>query len=414
MRILIFILSIFLGLQGIVFALTPLSSNELEKVVASAGVDLTIDDVTLYQHFNNISFLDLDGGDNSHNPFGYSFIADSGPANLNMKNIKVDVLKINSLIPTSDVVGEIDTYFDLSMSQAMDQFTPSPLSIDVVDEIPVLSIGYNYMLSAKYGGLLGLPDPDGEDYNKIGIVIGLPTLDIYANEITIDKISVTPSLRNSINQDASFGGISMEGFDLALLSGLMEISPHQYSGFDLAVDDVVLFAQINKLSFIDNDGLNDNIKTSLCLENVKVDTLQINALTHTDFDILDVLNPQQAKIKSPGKYDAHLENLDHYTKIFILGDRLKSFHGQPLFINVSRELPDTSKVMLANGGSGVIGGVFIALGTLELFMEKFSIEKIYVNDSTNMAINNGASFFGIEAKGVNLSVLNGAVEISTH
>lgn len=412
-----FLLAAIFWLTTPAWPLTPMSSKELDRVTARSGVNLTLDDFTMYQYFDKISFVDSDGGDNSHNPFGSPLIADSGPAQISLQGVKLDVLRINALAPNAQV-GEIQARFDLSQSDIISDFTASPLTIDLVDELPVLSIGYNYMLSAKFGGLLGLPDPSGENYNKTGIVIGLPTINIYADEFSIQAITATSLNRSALNSGSSYGGLSLQGINIALLSGLVEISPHQYSGIDLALDDIVLYTHLDQLRYTDNDGTRVNSyndgPTSLAFSDITIDSLKINALTHTDFDLGDIFDLSNVHVHSPGHYDAHLDDLDNYKMIILLGDKLSSFHGQPLLINVSRELPDTSKIMLANGGSGCVGGSFIALGTLELYMEKFSIDKIKVEDSTHQAINDGASFFGLEDRGSNLTTLNGAIEISTH
>ncbi len=394
-------------------AMDELSDSQLESVSCQAGISLSIDDIIIYQSFTVVSCVDTDGGDTTHNPFADPALDGAGPASLNLEDMEIDVLRINALAPSS-VIGSNDAHFSLSDSEHITEFAPKLLSIDLVDELPTLSVGYNYMLTAK-NSLLPVPNPASETYNKAGIFIDLPTLDIYMDELNIGAVTLRSLDRDALNNGSSFCSIGIEGWDTALLSGIVEVSPHKDCGIDIAADDVLIYLGMDELSFYDPGGISlpgyTGDAAGLVLENVKADLIHINALTHTDFSLL---NPVNVHIKSPGQEDAHLDHLDNY-RMIVLADVLKSFHGQPLLMDATRHLPDTTKLYQANNGeTGCIGGVYVALPTQEIYLDSFSIGRIAVDDPAGTALNNATSFFPMRTEGETFAVLNGAIEISSH
>ena len=404
----VILILIFMGDN--VFGMNRLSDNELSGVYAKSGINIVIDDVTIAQRFGSLSYNDLDGGLNPYNLPTLDIISNSKGAKISLNNFKFDVLHINQLLP-NDTAGEIDAHFNTSMSEIIQSFDASGLTIDVVDELPILSIGYNYMFGAKYG--LPLPEPGSETYNKCGIVFGVPTLDIFADEIQVEQITIDNLERNSINNKESFFSLNIKNMDIALFGGYFEITSHQECGLDIALDDNVIYMNFDRISISDPEGTKENNfsdgGTSLSLGNVTIDTLKLNALTHTDFSILNLLLGN-IHIQSPGTYNAHLQNLDNY-KMVVLLDILKSYHAQPLLINVTRQLPGITELYKSAGIQGSFAGIFVAAPTVEIYMDNFKIDKITINDSSNIAANNGASFFGTNIKGIEIAELAGYVEI---
>ncbi len=422
-------LIIFLSTTTTALGLKPVLNSKLDKVTGQAGMSFIPDDINNYKAYGKISYRDLDGGDNSNNPFGNDLTQDSGAAALNLENLELDIIRINAIAPGKKL-GEKSAKFDLSDSDAVDDFEASPMTIDVVDELPALSPGFNYMFNAKYGLL---PLKNNETYNQAGVVIGLPTINVFADEINVGDITVTALDRTAKNDGESFGSIQIKDFNMSILSGLIEISPYQYSGVQIAADDIRIYQHIEQLRYTDSGGLPDvdNDGASLVVSDVEADVLRINALTHTNANLFNIpVAGDTIVIKSPGKYPAHLtdENgetkVDNYYRIVMLRsdiedewarvDLLASWHGQPLMLNVTRHLPDTTKIHQENGGSGVVGGIWVGMPVFEMHYDSLSIGGISIDDHSNQAINDGASFFPVEDTGSTTAILNGGMEISTH
>ena len=236
--------------------MTSLTDQELSDVNGQAGITLAVDDFAAYQHFGRISFIDDDGGDLSKNKFppaslpGTSLLGLGKAASLNLENIEIDILRVNALIydQTTGVksIGYNDPHFRFTDSSYLSfsgsdvlvhdkgstiGIDPGALVIDVVDELPCLSPGYNYMMSAKYSTnlLTMIPQPGAEVWNKVGIAMFLPSLDVYMDEVNIGGITVTDldsTNGTSVNDGGNMMQIGMKGVNLASLWGNVEIAPH--------------------------------------------------------------------------------------------------------------------------------------------------------------------------------------------
>ncbi|HNY65257.1 MAG TPA: hypothetical protein PKM41_07435 [Deltaproteobacteria bacterium] len=410
-----------------------ISDEDLSTISAQAGITVAVDDVILYQSFGKISFIDSDGGNQAKNPFPYEAVPRkplldlAGPAALNLEGVRMDVIRVNAITPQGTLINNQDSHFKISDSQVISTFKAKPMTIDLVDELPALSPGYNYMLSAK-NSLLPLPVTDGETYNRTGIAIGLPTIDIYIDELSIRGLTVTTLNREAVNDGSSMGQFGIKGLDLAILSGISETAAHKDTGIDMAVDDVRLYLKIDELAFRDTDGLNIPAATggpaNLVIKDMEADLISLNALTHTDFNILNLLGILAGTIKlnvqSPGEYNCNLYEMDNYLMLDLL-DRLKSFHGQPILIDTPRCLGLTATIIGGNIGLSyydqvpyAVAGVFMALGTVEVYTDNLNIGKVTIEDPSHMAVNDGASFFPITMKGAQVDFLAGYLEISSH
>jgi hypothetical protein len=422
-----------IGIPSLAFGMEAISDNELSQITAEGGLSLIVDDLIMYQSFDKISFIDTDGGDVSKNPFPYSaeprreLLGLAGPASLNIEGLKIDVLRINAMTPQGTKINNQDPHFKMSDSKVDTTFYCSPLKIDIVDETPVLSPGYNYMMAAK-NSVLPIPDADGEQYNRIGIAVGLPTIDIYIDELSRRGLTVTTLNRSAVNNGSSMGQLQIKGLDMAILAGIIEYCPHKDSGLDIGLDDIRFYMKIDELRFIDTDGLNtpsaNGGPANLVIENITADLVTINALTHTNFNELTMVGILAGIIRqtvhSPGVYDCHLSEMDNYTLLDLL-DVLKSYHGQPLLIDTTKSLGLTALVMGSNMGLHYydqtpysVGGVMIANGTIETYVDNLKIGGIKIEDPSHTAVNDNASFFPISMKGAQHAALNGMFEISSH
>lgn len=287
------------------------------------------------------------------------------------------------------------------------------------------------MMSAKYSTnlLTMIPQPSAEVWNKTGIAMFLPSLDIYMDEVNIGGITVTDldgSNGISVNNEGSMMRIGMEGVNVACLFGEAEMAPHYTTGVDMAVDDIVMYMNIDKLKFTDTDGHNgvSGSAASLSIEGIKADLVRVNAITHTNISLLTVASylfgSNSIKIESPMLFNCHLDNLNNMVMVD-LADTLKSWHAQPLLINVTPCAGFTTATYAANLGYGfddapnvMMGGLFISAGTMELFIDSMSIDKIKIEDPAKMAINNNASFFPVKMTNVTTATLGGYMEVTAH
>jgi hypothetical protein len=468
---------------SLAFGMNNLSDEELGTVTAQAGISLTQDDVILYQSFGKISFVDRDGGSTAKNPFYYlnqdQLLDNAQGASLNLENLEIDVLRVNAIGYQAATSTRSASIINSGKQTAVynitrHSFTANPLIIDIVDELPALSTGYNYMLSAKnndfgkqylFGLPIPIPLPTGEKYNRIGIYLGLPTIDIYINELNIEKITVTAEdqiNRKTVNNDSSIVQIGIQGLDLAILSGFLEFSANKETGLDSALDDVQMYLKINELKFTDTDGINltsavgkDNTvgyPASLVLKDIEADLIHINALNTTDLElklskllgiagstiygltpeayrdyVAKLIGDYKVNILSSGHDPAHLEDLNNYSMLNLI-DVLKSWHPYPLHFDTTRLVPLTALMYASNMADTLgldyfsrapfsEGGVFITPGTLELYIDSLSIGQVAIRDESSAstkAVNDGASFFKITMTKAQIDTLNGNVEISSH
>jgi hypothetical protein len=414
---------------SLVLGMETIADEELSTVTAQSGITLTVDDFILYQSFGKVSFTDTDGGNTSTNPFPDNAVPRkklldlAGPASLNLEGLKMDVLRVNALGPKADKIGSNDTHYKFTSSNNFTTFTASPLTIDVVDEIPSLSPGLNYGLSAK-NNLIPIPIPSGETYNCIGVWIGFPTIELYIDELSMKGLTVTTMNRQAVNSGSSIMGLQVNGVDIALLSGMIDIAPHHNCGLDAAPDDITLYIKINEIRFSDSDGLSTDDPANLVAKNVVVDKLMANCLTVTDFNALYLLGylagTTRLNALSLGLFNCHLYQMDNFVMLDIT-DVPKSFHGWPLSIDYTRSLPLTAQVLGMNQGKHYgdlldksVGGIDIAAGTIEFYADSLKIGAITIEDPSGRARNNGASFFPISMKNAQTDQLNGMLEVSTH
>jgi hypothetical protein len=235
------------------------------------------------------------------------------------------------------------------------------------------------------------------------------------------------------------------------------------SGVHIALDDVQLFINIDKLAWIDCDGLDNYAGCSgdpgaLALNNFQIDVLNMNAITTS------TNNGEVGEIQSEGttamslysvacgdiplfyNYGStamdgcHLnvargvntKGLDHYRSFNSLVPG--AFTASALTIDATEQLPAISAGVRNNGGSASldIGGVYISLPTVEIYINSMSMTPVFdsdINGSTATALNDdnttnpvallllggeNADFGTIYMQGITFSVLSGWLEIAPH
>lgn len=259
------------------FGLEMLNDNAMDQVTGQAGVSIALDDVQLFINIEKMAWIDCDGYTSQTQWYG-TCTGEAGALVLN--NFQIDVLNVNAVVSStisddqansagfvqtsgttamqlySALCGNIPLFYDygqtasgscyLNTSLAAGQtagldnyinprnalngaFQARHLSIDVTDELPVLSQGID-----NNTGTAGLSTMGG-------VLIGIPTVEIHINYLSFTPVydgDVNGNTSLAVNDDdqgngaafglndPSFGTIVLEGVTFTTLSGWLEIAPH--------------------------------------------------------------------------------------------------------------------------------------------------------------------------------------------
>jgi len=253
------------------FGLEMMNDNAMDQVTGQSGVSIAVDDIQLFINIEKMAYIDCDGF--------YSLNLDAGTCTgsagaVALNNFQIDVLNVNAIISStatddqgvqsfgnagsmplySTVCGMIPLFYDygtasgtgcylgsnaagamanndglnnyISISSA-GGFIAKALTIDVTDDLPALTAGWQN----NHGGALTVG----------GVLIGLPTVEIYINHMTMMPVydgDVNGAPSTAINDDtnltaialtgsaANFGTIELQGITFSVLSGWVEIAPH--------------------------------------------------------------------------------------------------------------------------------------------------------------------------------------------
>jgi hypothetical protein len=260
--------------------------------------------------------------------------------------------------------------------------------------------------------------------------------------------------------------IPCSAFGLEMLSDSTMDGITGQAGVNIAVDDIQIFMNIEKLAWIDCDGLNSWEGKGTCsgaggaivLNNFQLDVLNINAIvgTATDGTVnngLDLISTSCGNIPLFYNYatsavgdgcfltSTNLQNLglNNYTHH---GTTNSAFTPHFLTIDVTDELPASTQGLqywqgnawtsaaVANGTDGAataastVGGVLIGIPTVEIYINAMSFTPMYdgdvagndslaANDDDITDINGNAHTFGtIYMQGITFTTLGGWIEIS--
>ncbi|GEM_PF-2319710 len=422
----------FMCLPCCAFALNPLSDEGMSTVTSQAGININIDNYGNYLNFEHIAYVDKDGEDFTED-FGEDTVGVAGPAKLNLDDIRVDILRVNTIVP-GQTTGSDHSRFSLEDSSSVDNFTHSPLSIDVTSRLPGLSV----------------------NKQRPGILIGLPTVNIYMDTFDIKAINIKTLERDAWNdreeertiyEDSSimegipcretfcFGRLTLHGVSYSVLDGYMELAPPTSgSGIEILTDDVILHTHIDRINYIDRDGmwnslidvydnyLLDDTEDSahpaiLSIRDVEIDALRINSLAFSSIPS----DPEESpEITSPGKHGVqYLDNMDNFTA----GDiptRTKKLGTQALRIDLSSKLPMATKMHPDNKE---IAGAAITLPSMEMYADKISIGGIYFDDpaypenqdpDSQDVINDNTSYMNVVIEDFESANLSGKLELYPH
>lgn len=196
-------------LPSSVFALEQMSDQAMDQITGQAGVSIAVDDVKIYQSIDGLSYTDGDG----------AITGDAaGTVSLDGLTVMVNINAITSLDATTGLpvspghtasLGNYVAGWDYgNYTSASGNFTARALTIDV---------GTCEALTA------GLTNNMGAPLTVAGVVIGLPTLEITQNNLSLD---VTVTSAGAANSGASYGTLGIGAQTIAVLDGTLEIAPH--------------------------------------------------------------------------------------------------------------------------------------------------------------------------------------------
>jgi len=265
--------------------------------------------------------------------------------------------------------------------------------------------------------------------------------------------------------------IPCSAFGLEMLNDTTLDGVTGQSGINIAVDDIQLFLNIEKMAWIDCDGFDSAGRWkcqgnggALVLNNFQIDVLNINAIvasvtgsvtgdnqSGTNMGLLSVscgriplfynyANSAAAGCGLSTGMGAQTAGLDNHYGAG--GSTGHYFTPQFLSIDVTDRLPASTEGLqfwathfysapniLAHGGTSTstVGGVLIGLPTVEIYINDMSMEPLYDGDlvgQTSTALNDDshtwnitgdvehANFGVIQMHGITFTVLSGWVEIS--
>ena len=153
------------------FSMEMISDADMDDVTGQAGVTIALDNITIYQRIDGLSYTDTDGA-------AYVGAANAG-------TIGID--QIEQTITLKAIGGSVD---------------PSTYGITAADCRPLT-------IDVAAGTAIGT-----------AIIIGLPTL-----EITVSEFSFNPYLSDGTT-DVSFGTVTVGQQTIAILGGVVEIAAH--------------------------------------------------------------------------------------------------------------------------------------------------------------------------------------------
>ena len=258
------------------FGLEMLTDNALDDVTGQAGVSIAADDIQLFLNVERFAWIDCDGYGTS-NAYGGDCDSTVGGA-IYLDNFQMDTININQLGARGDALasatgesnqsldgstpamagsscGVIDLFYDygddstgacLLNSTLADSgstlglnnytninpwttasgFLTKSITIDATAALPLHSAGWKI----NKGGLAGAGGAVSQNIG--GVIIGLPTMEIYIHSMAITprftaQITSNPNAvaQACYNDGESFGTFEMQGITFSVLSGWVEIAP---------------------------------------------------------------------------------------------------------------------------------------------------------------------------------------------
>jgi len=237
------------------FGMEMLNDNAMDTITGQSGVSIVFDDIQIFLNIDTMAYIDSDGLQSS-SIFGIESCNGAAGA-VYLNDFQIDVLNVNAIIATgvgggwggtnqsgsnrslqSVTCGRIPLFYNYGSSaptandylnsygaeaglqNLATSFTPQAVSIDVTDQLPILTQGANFAATHTNGATT---------FTVGGVMITLPTMEVY-----IQSMNLTPRYTGDVdgltsaalNNNADFGTFELDGITFSILSGWMEIAPH--------------------------------------------------------------------------------------------------------------------------------------------------------------------------------------------
>ena len=234
------------------------------------------------------------------------------------------------------------------------------------------------------------------------------------------------------------------------------------SGVHIAFDDIQIFLNIEKMAWIDCDGLTTEAQAmnsgqygtcdggagAIGLNNFQIDVLNINAIVSSTWDDgdgsqtigatggMELFSVDCGQIPLFYNYGAtgtagcalnvataQTDGLDNYVSTITAGANLGGFQARALTIDATRAMPAITAGVQNNNGSTsmTFGGIVIGLPTFEIYIQSMSLTPFFTadingftNGATEAVVNNNKDFGTIYLEGITFTVLSGWLEIGPH
>jgi hypothetical protein len=220
------------------------------------------------------------------------------------------------------------------------------------------------------------------------------------------------------------------------------------AGVHIAVDDVQMYLQIDKMAYVDNDGYlsvewtgtipTNVIETGdgaeIAMEKFEMDVITVNALVSLDTATGQFVSPGRLGIHTVVNATgaAHSASvMDNYNLGTYLPDALTIDvvdYLPAISMATAYKLPKVAAGAAATGGtlsvdaaSTDIAGVRIGFPTVEIFINEITVESVTVTAADTTGVANragngpiGNSFGGFYLQNVTFDVLGGWMEIAPH
>lgn len=240
-------LAILLILPVSALALTPMTDQNLEDVTGQAGVSISVDDIAMDIGVGNFAWGDADGlaSNGTSTDAGY----------ISFNNIKIRNFWIDRLIDYSNRTGtgSMDAMIYAESVNGWRPYMYKKLTFDVctIEDSATLSsyLENTEFFTATNTGTVGSTVGDMLAVGEMGdtyLRIGLPTVRVSINEMTIDSITLVSDdgLGNTVGhpsstqlngraagtapkeQPDSMGSITMYNFRMDMRSGNVSIYAH--------------------------------------------------------------------------------------------------------------------------------------------------------------------------------------------
>jgi hypothetical protein len=218
-----------------VFALTSMTDSSMKSATAQAGVSITLDNVVIEQFIGATTYTDADGYNGNGGAIVISdkhviktYNALTGGAMFTLKGYAAPWVKAAAL---SIDVGTCSILMTGNNGNKAAIAAPVRAAIDGIctaagnKAAGAAALVANHVTNSigEANGLYEFSTHAWADMDVVGVVIGLPTLEILT---TVDTYTVGVARAGAINDGANFIQVSKGASKMAIISGVVEIAAH--------------------------------------------------------------------------------------------------------------------------------------------------------------------------------------------